>query len=124
MKIIGLIINPIAGMGGKVGLKGTDTPEILKEARKRGAKPIAGERTKNFLLELIKFPEHKVISFVVPQGDMGASVFRSISPSVPTLKWQEIANISIPRKTSRKDTCFAAEILKEQKIGIRYLYRS
>ncbi len=118
MKKIGLIINPIAGMGGKVGLKGTDTPEILQEARKRGAKPIAGERTKKLLLELIKFPEHKMISFVVPQGDMGANVFKTISSSIPTLKWQEISNISIIRETSRKDTCRVAKFLKRQKVDL------
>ena len=118
MKTIGLIINPIAGMGGRVGLKGTDTPEILEEARKRGAKPVASERTRQFLVELIKFPEHKLISFVVPQGDMGGSVFKTISSSIPTLKWQEIPNISIPRESSRKDTCFVAEFLKNEKVDL------
>jgi predicted polyphosphate/ATP-dependent NAD kinase len=39
---IGVVVNPIAGMGGRVGLKGTD--DKVEEARERGAEPRAPDR--------------------------------------------------------------------------------
>ena len=48
MKKIGLIVNPIAGMGGSVGLKGTDG-EMYKKAMEMGAFPITPQRIFNVL---------------------------------------------------------------------------
>jgi predicted polyphosphate/ATP-dependent NAD kinase len=44
---IGFVVNPIAGMGGRVGLKGTD--DKLAEALDRGAEPKAPERARRAL---------------------------------------------------------------------------
>ena len=44
---IGFLVNPVAGMGGAVGLKGTDG--VVNEAKKRGAQPVAPMRALRFL---------------------------------------------------------------------------
>lgn len=43
---IGLIVNPFAGLGGAVGLKGTDGPDAVAEAMRRGAEAKAGSRAR------------------------------------------------------------------------------
>jgi predicted polyphosphate/ATP-dependent NAD kinase len=68
-KTLGLIVNPVAGMGGAVGLKGTDGRAVLKKAVALGAKPIAPARAEFFLSEL-KFADEKIRLFV-GAGSMG-----------------------------------------------------
>jgi predicted polyphosphate/ATP-dependent NAD kinase len=68
-KTLGLIVNPVAGMGGAVGLKGTDGAKILKQAISLGAKPMAPTRAMSFLSEL-KFVKDRIQLFV-GAGNMG-----------------------------------------------------
>ena len=68
-KTVGFIVNPVAGMGGAVGLKGTDGRAILKKAISLGAKPMAPARAEAFLSEL--HPASRDIRLVVGAGSMG-----------------------------------------------------
>ncbi len=71
--IVAFIVNPIAGMGGRVGLKGTDN--VLQEAIRRGAKPIAWKRAEEFLLS---FSSLDGIQFIAPEGDMGGRILERV----------------------------------------------
>ncbi len=66
MKRIGFVVNPVAGMGGSVGLKGTDGN--VEEARRRGAVPRATERARITLGLLGKSPD---LMFITCSGAMG-----------------------------------------------------
>jgi len=68
---IGLIINPIAGIGGAVGLKGSDGLEILNQARQRGGLIQAPNRTEEFLTELKPIKDD--IKFFTLKGVMGGN---------------------------------------------------
>jgi len=75
LKTVGFIINPIAGMGGAVGLKGTDGRAILKRAITLGAKPIGPARAESFLSEL-KHVKGR-IRLIVGAGGMGEDEARN-----------------------------------------------
>jgi predicted polyphosphate/ATP-dependent NAD kinase len=68
-KTVGFIVNPVAGMGGAVGLKGTDGKSILTQAIALGAKPIATQRAETFLNQLISVKEN--LKLIVGAGCMG-----------------------------------------------------
>jgi predicted polyphosphate/ATP-dependent NAD kinase len=65
---VGVIVNPAAGMGGRLGLKGTDGRAFL-EALARGAKPVSHSRASRFLWAL---KPSWIKELLIPPGIMGA----------------------------------------------------
>jgi predicted polyphosphate/ATP-dependent NAD kinase len=100
---LGLIVNPIAGMGGKVGLKGTDN--VLEEALDRGAQPVAPTRATEFLKKLKKNFAEASIEILTCPGVMGEEEAEATGLPVQTLP------MKIGRKTSAEDTKMAVELL-------------
>ncbi|ELY61261.1 ATP-NAD kinase family protein [Natronolimnohabitans innermongolicus] len=71
MDSLGVVVNPIAGMGGRVGLKGTDGK--LEEARRRGAEPRAPDRAREALRSLHRrAPELTVYTAAAVMGERAA----------------------------------------------------
>ncbi len=109
MKRLGFIVNPIAGMGGRVGLKGTDGEETLALAIKLGAKPVAPSRAKMFLKELKKFDlRFELVTYPKLMGEYEA-VECGFNPLVIG---------SIGEKTSAEDTKKAAREMLEMGIDL------
>ena len=107
---VGFVVNPIAGMGGRVGLKGTDN--VVDEAIKRGAKPVspgkAMETIKEFLSE---YSKDDIIWFTC-SGEMGEDELKKAG--VKDFK----VVYDVPKKTSSDDTKNACEKFLENDVDL------
>jgi len=97
--VLGLIVNPIAGIGGRVGLKGSDGAEIQKQALALGAVPQSQNRAIQALERLKSLGDLALITY---PGEMGADAARACG-FAPTV----IGTIT-PGRTTAKDTQNAA----------------
>jgi predicted polyphosphate/ATP-dependent NAD kinase len=108
--IVGLIINPISGMGGSVGLKGTDGRKILLKAITLGAKPSANNRAKELLSEL-KGIESK-IRFLACPGIMGEDILKQFNFEFTCINHSIFNKMKEILDLKPEHTEIAAEIMK------------
>ena len=77
MRKVGLVVNPIAGLGGRVGLKGTDG--VVEEALAAGAEAVAVPLARAFAKAVVERrsnnPEAAIL-WVTARGDMGERPLR------------------------------------------------
>jgi predicted polyphosphate/ATP-dependent NAD kinase len=105
-KRLGLVVNPVAGIGGRVGLKGSDGLDVQARARQLGAEPLAQERAAAALDALR--PLAGDIELLTPPGAMGeAAATRSGFVPTPIPGWH-----AETRDTTADDTRRAARLLR------------
>ncbi|SCX90137.1 ATP-NAD kinase family protein [Alkaliphilus peptidifermentans] len=75
-KKIGLIVNPVAGIGGRAGLKGSDSPEIIELAAKMGIESESRKRSEVVLTEIYKFRDK--FELIVAPGEMGEDAAKAM----------------------------------------------
>lgn len=109
MKKIGLIVNPIAGMGGSVGLKGTD--DVYEEAVKRGAIAKAADKCTLALSELLCVKDK--FELITASGYMGE--YEAINAS---LECKIIYSLLNKHQTTNKDTINCAIAMVNENIDI------
>ncbi len=125
---LGLIINPLAGIGGAVGLKGSDGFETACKALSLGAEKKANARTRTALGVLL---EHRgACQFITCPGDMGADVladmgfqYRCLSRTgtgnrQPSNSVAERTALTRPPLTSSEDTRQAARQMMAQGVDV------
>lgn len=100
---LGLIINPLAGLGGSVALKGSDGADIAARALELGAVPRATERTR-VALEVVRGMDLQILTW---GGAMGADLAREMGFQTHELGRPE----TLPSRA--EDTLLAARALKQ-----------
>jgi predicted polyphosphate/ATP-dependent NAD kinase len=107
---IGLIVNPIAGMGGSVGLKGTDGRDVVRRARELGALPHAAGRATAALEEVAVAGLD--LELLTCGGAMGedAALACGLRPSV--------VYRAASSETTSRDTRHAAKALAAQGVAL------
>ena len=96
-------------MGGTVGLKGTDGKKTLREALRKGAKPVSLERGLRFLDEVQR--QGQDIEFLIAPGSMGASIAKGLK-----LEHELVGRVG--KTTTSNDSIRIARLMRREKMDL------
>lgn len=109
-KSIGVIINPIAGLGGKIALKGSDMPDILEKSLALGNNPESEIRAGYALEKLIDIKD--TFDIYTYGKNMGENKLKELGFEF------EVLGFPKELQPTAEDTINAAKLMKEKKVDL------
>jgi len=110
LRRLGLIVNPVAGLGGRVGLKGSDGAEVQEWARQLGATPQAHLRAEMALKGLLPLKDQLEI-YTAP-GEMGEHAARACGFE------PQVVGSTTPGHTTAEDTQCTAAAMRQLPVDL------
>jgi len=107
---VGLVVNPIAGLGGPAGLKGTDSPDAAERALRMGIEPTSWLKAAEAVRQLSDLP----LYWMSARWDMGerSLLEAGVSPD-------EVVPVPAePGPTTREDTVRAVRLMLSRDIDL------
>jgi predicted polyphosphate/ATP-dependent NAD kinase len=120
-KRIAVVVNPIAGMGGRVGLKGTDG--VVQEAISKGAEPVAPGRAMVALNAFAQMSKVRAryknpikVEWLTCKGPMGEDSFKKAK--IPKKDITIVYAAKDPKHTTAEDTRNACKAFVKEKADL------
>lgn len=112
MKRIGFLINPVAGIGGQAGMKGSDDQTGRELALRKGYLKTAPKRARQCVETFLK-TEEAGYEILAPEGEMGGSLLRQMG-----IPFRPLGELPSGQVTTREDTIRAAREIQRAKADL------
>ena len=109
---LGFIVNPLAGVGGSVALKGSDGQETVAKALSKGAELRAPERALRAIQVVAETIRDDDVAFVTFPGSMGEDIVRQCGFE------PQVIGVIDEGATTAEDTERAAKLMSEMDVDI------
>ncbi|MGK0372054.1 MAG: putative polyphosphate/ATP-dependent NAD kinase, partial [Glaciecola sp.] len=106
---LGLIINPFAGIGGALALKGSDGAEVRKKALDSGGEQLAMQKASLALMQCLALKDQ--LTILTGSGDMGENIVRDLGFEYEVMH-------SNNTQTESEDTQALASKLLDEKVDL------
>ncbi len=110
---IGFVVNPFAGIGGAVALKGSDGKDIVAQALSRGAKPQAETRAKIAMQQISSTNDFTIFTAA---GSMGENVLHALN--LPYYVLYKVDDEAADERTTVEDTKNVIRLFVEKSVDL------